>query len=84
MAFEVLLHGGPWHGKRVAVRDGRDHIHIVMPVVDTNILGYHKNPANDFPLPTDRVKTREGTYSIVRHSHNAPHDFEWDGWVTHD
>lgn len=72
---KILLHGGPWHGRIVAVQDGRDHIHIVEPV------GRLADLFDDDSTQPTTVETHEGTYSVVRYS---PTDFEWDGWISHD
>jgi hypothetical protein len=74
--MRVLLHGGPWHGRVVAVQEGRDHIHIIEPVA---IIGdFTETDDRDEPI---HVETREGMYSQVAMS---PGDFEWDGWRSHD
>lgn len=69
MSKTVQLHGGPWHGQEIAIPTGQDHFHIMGP---------------SKPLEGDEiVPVREGIYSQVagpRHTH----DFEWDGWVSHD
>lgn len=68
----IALHGGPMHGKAVAVPVGQDHIHI--RGLDERVPDiFDPNPE----LPA-QVPTREGTYSQVS---GRPNDFEWDGWV---
>lgn len=68
----VDLHGGPWHGRRVTLPPGADHIHIV---------GLYAKPGNftmeEAEGATSHMPQREGTYSLVRGYTN---DFEWDGW----
>lgn len=81
MAHDVRLHGGPWHGRLVSVEDGRNHFHILSPVIDLSQFDHIKNPANESPLPDSQIKTREGMYSVVL---GSPDDFEWDGWRSHD
>jgi len=70
MAHAIHLNGGPWHDKVVAIEDGRDHIHLVMPDID---------PAKmlDPTAAGERVPVKEGTYSQVL---GEPDQFEWDGW----
>lgn len=77
MAHQVRLHGGPWHGRLVAVQDGRDHFHIIEPV--QGVQSFLEE--DDETPPTLEVRVREGMYSRVLHS---PDDFEWDGWRSHD
>ena len=31
MAQNVHLNGGPWHDRKIAMEDGRDHFHILEP-----------------------------------------------------
>lgn len=76
-ARTVRLHGGPYHGKAVAIPVGNDHFHIVGwdPVsLLKGITEDQDNPSN--------VETREGTYSQVSGRGNE-NEFEWDGWVSH-
>lgn len=77
MTHAVRLHGGPWHGRTVAVQDDRDHFHIIEPVM---LPTEFEEPDDDTPVDS-QVKVREGMYSQVRAS---PGDFEWDGWRSHD
>jgi hypothetical protein len=67
----VQLHGGPMHGKMVAVPAGQNHIHI-------QGMDEKANPweAPDQEAPLSALM-RRGTYSQVS---GYPHDFEWDGW----
>jgi len=74
MSRIVQLHGGPWHGQQVSVPSGRDHFHIIMPVLDA----LTRTPEQ--PTPVD---TKEGIYSQVGHA-GWINDFEWDGFVTHE
>lgn len=69
-ARTVALHGGPWHGRAVAVPVGQNHIHI--KGLDTSLP-----PEFDPEALPSQVPTREGTYSAVS---GQPNDFEWDGW----
>ncbi|UVG34614.1 hypothetical protein SEA_CHEETO1_49 [Microbacterium phage Cheeto1] len=71
----VTLHGGPLHGKTMAVPLDWDHFHIAgMP----NLADLYST-MNDETSPLESV-TRQGTYSRVAGSST---DFEWDGWVSH-
>lgn len=72
MGKTVQLHGGPWHGQQIEVPSDQDHFHIVGPATP---------PVE--PAPDDPVVLKEGTYSQVAGPGNL-HDFEWDGWVTHE
>lgn len=84
MAYEVFLHGGPWHGRRVAIEDGRDHIHILEALQEAIDRAIQAAPPADQIFAT--VPVREGTYSQIRNVSGqvVPGEFEWDGWVTHD
>jgi hypothetical protein len=70
----VQLHGGPYHGKAVAVPLGQDHFHVA---------GYEPAESITEDEGHIHVRTRRGTYSQVSGSKNR-NDFEWDGWVDHD
>jgi hypothetical protein len=69
----VQLHGGPMHGKLVAVPAGQNHIHIAGMDDEAMIRAYQRE-AEDTPVSS---VMRRGTYSQVS---GYPHDFEWDGW----
>jgi len=68
----VSLWGGPWHGRRVAIQPGVDHLHIT---------GTYEKPGNftmeEAEGKPKMVPQQEGTYSIVN---GLANDFEWDGW----
>lgn len=78
MAREVRLHGGPWHGRVVAIEEGRDHIHI-REAVQEAIDRVLKEAPEDAGFA--QVPIREGMYSRV---FGMPNEFEWDGWRTHE
>ena len=77
MAQNITLHGGPWHGRTLAIEDGHDHFHIIEPF-PTPKAERAENDGEFFPK---NLKTREGTYSRVG---TTGYDFEWDGWTSHD
>lgn len=80
MAKNVLLHGGPWHGRMITVQDGVDHFHIVAPA-EMQPPEFVDNVDPNVP-PDATIKIKRGTYSQVAGPHNR-HDYEWDGWVDH-
>lgn len=65
MSQDILLHGGPCHGKLLALPDGVNLLRVLDAI-----------PA-DAEDPDDEVELRAGTYSRVLYSKT---DFEWDGW----
>lgn len=68
MAQHIKLHGGPMHGKEVALQDGVNFFHIAKPLDPIGIYA-----EADAPIESN---IKQGTYSRVRDST----DFEWDGW----
>ncbi|WNO27287.1 hypothetical protein SEA_JEMERALD_48 [Microbacterium phage Jemerald] len=76
-AKTVLLHGGPYHGRYVAVPAENDHFHIREMPQDAFERAMH-DEVDTFHV----VQSREGTYSQVS-GPNHHNDFEWDGWVSH-
>jgi hypothetical protein len=71
--IDVKLHGGPWHGRIIALPDDKDHFHILGSATETA----QEYTEEDEIKP---VELRSGMYSrVVR----CPNDFEWDGWVGH-
>ncbi|WNN96075.1 hypothetical protein SEA_SCHIMMELS22_44 [Microbacterium phage Schimmels22] len=79
MYQNVHCNGGPWHDRRVAVENGRDHFHIIEPVAD--VVAREMTKEHDADEGLQVVHTREGMYSQVR---GVPGEFEWDGWRSHD
>lgn len=80
MATSVTYHlnGGPWHGRKIALDANRDHFHLLEPVEEA-ISRALQAPSLEEGIEV--VKTREGTYSVIR---GYPGEMEWDGWVSHD
>lgn len=68
MAENISLHGGPWHGKAMAIPEGTN-------VVRVNRAALFK-PGTLMDAVPSEVPFQEGQYSRVRHTK----DFEWDGW----
>lgn len=65
----VRLHGGPLHGKIMAVPEGVKYI---------DVQGVKEEPVNfDGSAVPQVVPTRTGQYSRVI---GKPEDYEWDGW----
>ncbi len=82
MTQNVHLNGGPWHGKTIAIEDGRDHVHILQPVEDALREAITKEiTAEEAQQGLQRVPIKEGMYSQVR---GCPGEYEWDGWRSHD
>jgi hypothetical protein len=57
------------------VPDGHNHFHIRAPLDD--VVSYLEEEAD---RQIETIPYKEGTYSRVS---GYPHDYEWDGWVTH-
>lgn len=76
MSRHVMLHGGPLHGKEMAVPAGWTCIAVetfVPPAEDY----FNEQPST----PADHtITTKTGHYSQVA---GRPDDFEWDGWRPH-
>ncbi|QCW22316.1 hypothetical protein SEA_LUNA18_48 [Microbacterium phage Luna18] len=70
----ITLHGGPWHGRIVALELGANHFHV------REAIGPIFGVPSTYDTP---MSYREGTYSQVSGPH-YPNEFEWDGWTTHD
>lgn len=68
----VDLHGGPWHGRRVAIPPKAVRLHITAPFEKPGNFTVAEAVGESKVTPK-----REGTYSQVRGTQN---DFEWDGW----
>lgn len=74
MAEVITVHGGPWHGRITSIPDGRDHFHILQPT------GEPRDMVDDPEATIETLPIKEGMYSRV----GSTHDFEWDGWRSHD
>ena len=73
MTQEVELHGGPWHGRKVSLEDGKNHFHIVGTVPS-------EPPHIEEGQGANMTQKREGMYSRV----GKTSAFEWDGWRSCD